>query len=224
MATIEVVENSGKRRRKLTARQRAAGFGGKRAMTRRKSTSRRPRRRNSALASYGNPGRRVTYRKRASRRVGRNHHYTRRGVVYRRRRNPKLGFLGVDLGGAAWAGGGMLAVKLGPGLVQRFGVPLPTTGIGGHLVKIGVAIGAGMLVGKFVNRQAGANVTLGGVAVVMLNLFDEYVAPNVPGLSGLLSPNRVIMAEDIETDSLSGYIPTPAGLSEYVQTPTGAYS
>ena len=216
MTVIKVVENPKRRkggRRKLSAAQKRSGFGGKRGMSRSRRAPRRKtrRRKNPLMASLGNP----------KRRVGRNHHYTRRGVVRRRRRsNPRLGPLNIDIMSAVWVGTGVLSTELIPKLVKRFWSGLPTMGPLGYLVKAGAAVGSGMLVGKLTNSRNGALVTAGGLAMIFADLFRQYALPNIPYLSGLADGGYVTGRE---LQDLYGYVDSPGGVSEYVDQPAPGF-
>lgn len=219
MATIKIVDNPRrkKRRRTYTAKQRAAGFGGKRSMRRRRSTKRR--RSNPAMLSMGNPTRRRrSYRRSASRST-----YRRRRM--RSRSNPSLFGFNFDLKSAAYIGTGVLAVEIVPKLGKRFWPGMPTTGLTGTLVKAGSAILAGTAVGYiFKNRQAGALITTGGLAVVLVDLFRQHVMPSLPFMAGYVSSGPVTAGQISDAfPGVSEYVPTPNRLSGYVNNPVGAY-
>ena len=212
MSTIEIVENPRRKkrgRRRLSRKQIAAGFGGKR----RKTTRRRPRRRNPAMAALGNPKRR-----RRSYRVSHR--------VTRRRRNPGLGMLGIDLSAAMWVAAGMFGTQTLPGLVRRYAwAGLPSTGITGHLVKAASAVALGFGIGKLTNRRNGSLAAAGGLAMVMVDLFKEHVAPMI-GLSGLdygYSGNLPDIADVAGYEAMDGYVQASSGVG-YNPNPTGAYS
>lgn len=197
---IPIVENPVKRkRRKWTARQKAAGFGGKTGMARkrtRKRTTRR-KRRNPALATYVvNPRRRRSVRRRSTVRTYR-----------RRRRNPGMGKIGamLNLRMALSVGAGILTAKVGPGLLQKVWAGAPTTGIGGHAVRIGTVMLVGMGV-KMVTRsnQFAGGVVAGGIGYILFDLANEYILPKI-GLSGYDSD--LVSMNELEDVAMGRYVP-----------------
>ncbi len=210
MNVVEVVENPRKRRkrRSYTAKQRAAGFGGKR---RRSSPRQRPRRRprrNPGLSVLANPRRRR-----------RSRGYTVRHTV-RRRRNPALGglFGTVDLQAVLFVTGGALGVKILPGIVRRWFPMLPAYGLGGMAVRAGTVLllgmGAKMLTGS---KQRATQVVTGGLAVLALETWDLYGAPML-GLSG----SEYASGREIQDVlGMNGFTSTPRGLGAFTPTPRG---
>ena len=216
MATITVTENPRRRkRRRYTAKQRAAGFGGRR--TARRRGRRRPRRRNPMLASLGNPRRRPRNSPR------RRPRYTVTGIS-RRRRNPKLGPFNIDLRTAAWVGAGVLSVEILPRIGKRFWAGMPTVGLTGSLVKVAAAVLAGMLVGKVSNRNNGYLVTAGGLAMVLVDLFRQYAAPHLPFLSGVGNDESYLMRGELEDlyGGVGAYVDTDQ-MGAFVDSPEGAF-
>lgn len=220
---IEVVDNPRRKgRRRYTAKQRSYGFGGKRRRTPRRSTRRR-RRRNPAIASLGNPPR----RRRATGR--RRPRYTVTGVSRRRRSNPIRGPLGLDLSAAMYIGLGMFGTEVLPRFAKKAWAGLPTVGIMGYLVKAGAAIVIGFGVGRITNRRNGQLAAAGGIALILVDLFRQYVAPRL-GLGGLGNDYAALTYEDIS--DVGGYVTTDQPMEGYVQTnkmagfrpnPIGAY-
>lgn len=216
MSTIEVVENPRRkrRRRKLSRKQIAAGFGGKRRRTVRR------RRRNPALASLGNPRRR-TYRRRRPR-------YTVTGIARRRRRNPSFGPLGVDLTAAVYIGIGMFGSEMLPRFAKKAWAGLPTVGPMGYLVKAASAVAVGFGVGQLTNRRNGQLAAAGGLALIMVDLFRQYVAPRI-GLGGLGNDLTPVSYADISDvagytgENMAGYVEADGGLRGYVESPVGVY-
>lgn len=200
---VEVVENPRRRRRRLSRAQLAAGFGGRRGMGGKKRS--RKRYSNPALlASLGNPRRRR--RSRSSYRV--------RHVVSHR--NPAL--FGFDLGAAGWVAAGALGSTLVPQIVRKFWVGLPSTGPMNYLVRAGGTL-ATAYVAKMVtkNNRAFGLILAGGLGLIFVDLFRDYVAPNIPGLSGLAGDNSFVKASDFNDAYLpgvSGYVTAP-GMSGY---------
>lgn len=219
MATIRVVENPRrKKRRRYTAKQRAAGFGGRRTMSRRRPPRRRRsprRRRNPMMASLGNPRRRNSPRRRPR--------YTVTGVARRRRRNPRLMPFNIDLMSAVWIGTGALSTQILPGLGKRFWSGLPTTGTMGYLTQMAAAIVAGMLVGKITNRHNGSLVTAGGLSVIFVNVIRQYVMPRISFLNGLGNDASTMSAQELrDIYGVGAYVDTP-GMAGYVENPVGAF-
>ena len=216
MPVIEVVENPRRRprrRRKMSALQRR--YFGKRRTSRprrrRRSTVTRTvttRRNNPLMASLGNPRRRTQRR-------------TVRGYVVRRRRsNPKLfGLPGFDLQTAAWVGAGMLGTSVVPGLVRRVWPGLPSSGPMLIVVKVGATFLTAFTVRTITkSRQKSDLVMAGGLALVLVDLFRQYIAPRI-GLTALGSDSSPVYAEELA--DIGRYIDTPMG--GYVESPTGAY-
>ncbi len=211
MSTIQVVENPRRKRRsrRLSAVQRRAGFGGKRSMTGKRRTKRR---RNPSMASLGNP------RRRRSR--SRRPRYTVTGVSRPRRRNMSYGGpLGVDMSAALYIGLGMFGTELVPRLARKAWAGIPTVGVTGYLVKAASAVAVGFAVGKVTNKRNGQLAAAGGLALIGVDLFRQYVAPKI-GLAGF---GGALSFEDIS--DVAGYVPIDPSLNAYVH-PThvrGAY-
>jgi hypothetical protein len=178
MPIVQIVENGRKhkKRRTYTAKQRAAGFGGKKH---RKSGSRKPKR--SASTSTLTPNRR-------------HHRYQATGSRrwHRRHRNPSGGGLfglpipGIDLKAAAYIGAGMLSTRLVPNLVAKVWPGIPRTGYMGYAVDAGCGILTGMAVKLLTKNSAAAGqVVAGALGMVLFNVFNNELAPKIPGLSGL---------------------------------------
>jgi len=217
---IEVVDNPRrKKRRRYTAKQRSYGFGGKRRRSPRRTTRRR--RRNPAIASLGNPPRRRrSYRRRPR--------YTVTGVSRRRRSNPIRGPLGLDLSAAMYIGVGMFGAEMLPRFAKKAWAGLPTVGIMGYLVKAGAAIVIGFGVGRITNRRNGQLAAAGGIALILVDVFRQYVAPRL-GLGGLGNDYAALTYEDISdvggyvtTDQMAGYVETNK-MAGFRPNPVGAY-
>lgn len=207
MPCIPVVENPRKRRRRsYTAKQRSYGFGGRK----RRSTRRARRRRNPPiLASLANPRRRSRSR-------------TRRYYVSprRRRRNPAL-LKGFDIMSGLWVGVGAIGSTVIPGLVRRFVPQIPYTGPIAYVVRLGgtavTAFGVGLITK---DRRAPGLVWAGGLALVMVDLFRQYVAPRL-GLSGLGQDGDFVLTEELEDaiPGTSGYVDVgDETMAGYVET------
>lgn len=187
--SIPVVENPRRRRKRktYTAKQRRYGFGGGR---KRKSTRRR--RRNPVMASLAaNPRRR--------RRSSPKRRY------YPRRRNP--GFMGLGGGlvmNAAFVGIGAIGSEMVPRLVRRFlWAGLPSVGIMGYGVKLGGTIATATVVKMVTKSQQNFNLVMaGGLGLIFVDLFREYVAPRV-GLGGMGYGEGMVYAGEL--DDIAGY-------------------
>lgn len=192
MPNIPVVENPRKRRRRrYTAKQRAYGFGGGRRSTRRR------RRRNPGLAALTNPRRRRRYYSRPHRRR-----------TYRRR-NPGFGLGGVfktfDLPAAGWTMGGMVATRALPGMVANWLPMLPTAGPMGLLTKAGTVAIMGMLAKKFVGARQAQHMVNGGLALIALDVWDQYIGPKIGmGMGGFVSTDELY-----KVTGMSGFVPSP---------------
>ena len=201
MPQIQLVENPRrKKRRRYSAKQLAAGFGGKRYRTRG-----RKRHRNPALATLAaNPRRRFrAYRKSHRRRYS----------------NPSGGFFSgitnmVDLKGAAFIGGGILAAKVGPGLVAKVWPGVPTEGFGKTLVQAGSVLLIATGVKAFLKSSQGAHqIAIGGLGYILYDLANQYVLPNI-GMAGLADDGNYVTTTEME--ELSGYQPSGTPLSAYI--------
>ncbi len=202
MTMIPIVENPRRRRsRRLTTAQLAAGFGGKRHMSKR-SYRKRGRRRNPDLAALAlNPRRR--------RRSSKSSRYGVRRLVYRR--NP--GFLGgltnmIDFKGATYVAGGIIAAKAGPNLVRKLWAGAPVEGIGAQAVRLATVLALATGVRYFLGSSQGAQqFAAGGLGYVLYDLANTYVLPQV-GLSGLTAESDYVTTAELE--NLSGYQPSRA--------------
>lgn len=146
---------------------------------RRRSRRRSSRRKNPALATLAanNPRRR-------RRRRNPGYHVTHRVT---RRSNPLGGGLmaGIDLESAAWVAGGMVGVRVVPGLVAKVWKGMPTTGFGLYLVKFGTVVALGAVTRMFTRSTARQNqIVAGALALVLFDMFNEFLAPKL-GLYGL---------------------------------------
>jgi hypothetical protein len=202
MPMIPIVENpSRKHRRRLTAKQIAYGFGGKRRRTKRPSRKRKPaldsRKRNPSLATLsglGNPRRRRSHA--------------------RRYRNP--GMLGgitnlIDLKGAMYVTGGIAISKIGPKLLSKFWTGAPTSGIGLYAVKLGMTLAGATAVKMFLRSDSGARlVAVGGIAEIAYGLLSEYALPAM-GLAGLGDEN--VSTYDLQR--LQGFVPSATRLEGF---------
>jgi hypothetical protein len=205
MAMIEVVENPRRhRRRHYTAKQRSYGFGGRRRHYRR-------RRNEPILASLsGNPRRR-----------SRRRSYGVRHVVYRRRRNPDL-FRGFDLMAGVWVGVGAIGSTMIPSFLRRVIPQIPFTGPLVYGVRLGGAWATSFLVNMVTKNRRSANLAFsGGVAMILVDAFREYVAPRL-GLSGLGNDQDFVLTRELQDalPTMGGYVDVRSGngMRGYVQT------
>lgn len=202
---IEVVSNPRKRRKY------------------RRKTTRRRKRRNPVLASIGNPRRR---RRRSAPRSYRRRAY---------RRNPRLlGLPGFDFSSAAYVALGMIGSDMVPNLVRRFWPGLPSTGIANYAVKIGGTVVMAYGVKMFTrSTQKFQMVMIGGLSLLLVDLFRMYVAPKIPFLSGMGADESLVYAGELEDvyEGTAGYV-KDSSVDGYVQedlsgsyrsNPVGAY-
>lgn len=210
MTRIPVVENPRKRRRSYTAKQRSYGFGGRR---RPRSAPRRGRRRRNPpiLAALANPRRR-------RRRPG-SRYYVSHSI--RRRRNPNV-LKGFDLMAGLWVGVGAIGSTAIPGLVKRFVPQIPYTGPVAYLVRLGGTAATAFAI-KYItkDRRAPSLVWAGGLSLIFVDLFRQYLAPRL-GLSGLGQEGDFVLAEELEdavdVEGVAGYVDVEGGLRGYVDT------
>lgn len=189
MELIPVVENPRRRRRRYSAKQRAYGFGGGRRRTRKRSTGRR--RRNPSLAALSNPRR--SYRRRSY-----------------RRRNPRGmgGLLGMfDFPAAGWTTGGMVVTRALPGMVANWFPAIPTAGPMGIVTKAAVVALMGWAAKQFIGARQAQHMTNGGLALIGLDLFDQYLAPKLGmGVSGFVSADEL---RQVTGGGMDGFVPAP---------------
>lgn len=208
MIRIPVVENPRAKKRRYSAKQRSYGFGG----GRRRTTPRRARRRrNPTLASLAaNPRR----RRRSTGRYYMAH-------TVRRRRNPNL-LKGFDLMAGLWVATGAIGSTAIPGLVKRFVPQIPYTGPIAYVVRLGGTAATAFAV-KFLtkDRRAPSLVWAGGLSLIFVDLFRQYLAPRL-GLSGLGQEGDFVLAEELENavgaENMAGYVEVERGLKGYVDT------
>lgn len=193
---VEVVENPRRhRRRRMSPLQRMYFGGGGRRRNRRR------RRRNPDLMSLGlgNPRRR--------------RHYS--AVPNRRRwryRNPRFGLGGVgkmfDFKSMLWVGTGIFTSKGLPAVIQRkLWSGLPTDGVAGYAVRVGVTFGVSQLVKMLTKSNQNAQyVITGGMAAIAYDIIAQNIAPAL-GLSGLGQDDYV--TEEELKDVLGGYVAAP---------------
>lgn len=201
--TIPVVENPrgrkrSKPRRKLSAKQIAAGFGGKRAKKKRggkKAATRTVKKyRNPSLAALANPRR-------------------------RRRRNPSIGGMTkmLNLKLASGVALGLIVPNLLVNQVKaRFYPALPNTGMTGTAVRIGAAVIASYATKKFFKQsEIATGIIAGAVGFELYQWANQYLLPMIPGLSGV----NTYYATD-EDYSLNGYeaMTSASGLNTYYPT------
>jgi len=202
---IPIVENP--TRRKLTRKQLAAGFGGKRRMS--------AKRRNPGLATLAaNPrrrrksGRRSTSRSRSYYKPISGRAYTRH---YRRRRNPSFGglFGTIDLTFAASVAGGLVVADMAPGLIRKVWAGVPTTGFGGTAVRLGSTILVATGVGYFLkSKSVPVGMVAGAIGYELYVLANQYLLPSL-GLSGV---GDYMTTGELYRMGISGYVPSPTTL------------
>jgi len=171
-----------KRRRKLSAKQIAAGFGGKRHRRKTRKKARRKARKAAVkiIEVKSNPtrGRSMAKRKR-------RHHHKRRSfkanpMRRRFRRNPlRQGFVSSTLGPAAWGAGGAVLSQW----LQSI-LPLPAgfqTGLMAPITQIGYALVVGYGVDAVAGEQRGSEAAAGGMILAFYNLFSQLLGGGLYG-------------------------------------------
>jgi len=194
-----------KRRRKLSAKQIAAGFGGKRKRRVRRAKRKhviRARRRSSGkrrpAVGYVSGTRRIRRRKLNPR-------------SYRRRRhhNPRFSVGGIvnQLIPAAYGAGGAIALDVAMGYI-----PLPAmfaTGYPKHASRIVGALGIGWVAKKFLGSK-GQAVAAGALTVAMYNLLKSVIVQFAPTVKGLGDYEEISI--DDTAAQLGAYLPgSPLG-------------
>jgi len=133
-------------------------------------------------------------------------------VRHRRRhrhRNPfTVGGLKQVLMPAAIGAGGAIGLSIAYSFLSPYLPSQLTSGYFPALVQAAGAIGLGMLAGRFLGRQSGTYVTLGGLTVVLVNAITPIVQSSVPGLPALSGLGRV-----------GDYVPYQRGMGAYMQNP-----
>lgn len=164
----------------------------------RRSGGKTRKRRRKARAVMANPRRRRRHarvHRRARRRnpifsAPKRHRRRARAVFRRSRRRHRNPFSVSGLKGqlmpAAIGAGGAIALQIAYGYATPYLPAQLQTGYLPALVKLAGAIGLGMVAGKFLGREKGKEVTLGGLTVVLVGVITPLIAQAVPslGLSG----------------------------------------
>lgn len=70
-----------------------------------------------------------------------------------------------------------------PGFVATYAPQIPTTGPLGLAVRAAIGLAGGKLLGRFAGRQFGQDFALGALLAVANDAAEEYLYPNIPGLS-----------------------------------------
>ena len=195
MPNIQIVENPRRRksRKGYTRKQLAAGFGGKRKMTRRRKT-----RRNPTLATLaGNPRRR----------------YTRRATPARRRRarsNPGM-LAGIprlfNLKMAASVGVGITTAHLAPNLITKVWAAAPTAGLPGTAIRIGAVLLVGTASKMLMkDNTIAVGIVAGGIGYEIYKFLAENVVPKI----GFLNGYQYIGQSELDQYGINGYRDDPA--------------
>lgn len=202
-----------KRRKKLTAKQIAAGFGGKRA----KSSKRK--RKHVRRAKVRKVKRVVRRRSRGGKRhsvsgytVGtkriRRRKLNPRSYRRRRHRNP-ISVSGItnQLMPAAYGAAGGIALDVALGYI-----PLPAmfkTGYAKHATRIAGALGIGMLAKKFLKGK-GSAVAAGAMTIAVYGLLKDVIVQFAPSVRGLGDYEEISI--DNTADQIGAYLPgSPVG-------------
>lgn len=111
------------------------------------------------------------------------------------RRNPPLfggnRILGMSVNEILYAGAGFIAPPFLEGLIKPY---LPATfissDIGKYALKAGVVAGVSFAGSKFLGREAGKYLAIGGITYIVANLLTQYVPQLVSGVtfSGYMNP------------------------------------
>lgn len=197
-----------KRRRKLTAKQIAAGFGGKR----RKKVRRHAKRRAVAKVKR-------VHRRRA-RRTGAKKHYVSGGYTVgkarirrykmnprrRRHRNP-ISVRGItgQLMPAAYGAAGGIALDVALGYVTPMLPAMLTTGYVKHATRIAGALGIGWGAKKFLGAKGDA-VAKGALIIAVYGLLKDVIVQFAPGVKGLSGYEEVT----VNTNDLGAYLNGPS--------------
>lgn len=149
---------------------------------------------------------------------------------FHRRRNPVAtslkGAMDVKGWGPLAVTGGLSAVAAGiaPGAIARFaGIANPWLLLG---LRIGVAFGGGMLVGKYVSQEHGKVWTVVGTSLVAYDLLKQYVLPAIlpSGLAGVgFEYQGYEEAEDSQVNAFPNQVnayPDDGGMQAF---PLGSY-
>lgn len=149
---------------------------------------------------------------------------------FHRRRNPVAtslkGAMDVKGWGPLAVTGGLSAVAAGiaPGAIARFaGIANPWLLLG---LRIGVAFGGGMLVGKYVSQEHGKVWTVVGTSLVAYDLLKQYVLPAIlpAGLAGVgFEYQGYEEAEDSQVNAFPNQVnayPDDGGMQAF---PLGSY-
>ena len=150
------------------------------AAPRRRVARRRSYRRNPYLAAAAaNPRRR---------RYTRRRHYRRNPAIFSGNR-----ILGMSIREIAFAGVGFIAPPAIEGFVSAY-IPtsITSTAIGRYAVKGAIVAGVSMVGGKFISRDAGKMMAIGGVTYLVANLLVDYVPQIFAGFQGYPNPGRVL--------------------------------
>lgn len=187
--------------RKLSAAQRAAGFGG---------GTRRKRARRSRASLHVNPKRKRSSRRRRLHRNPRRASAGGRGMI-----GQAKSLLTGNLMPAALGAAGALAVD-----IAWAAAPVPAqfkTGMPGTIAKIVGAVALGALVGKFANKRFGQAMVAGYLTVTAYDTAKKLVAQMMPALplSGSGYPY------DLGYMQAGQFIPDQSGVGAYLGAPEG---
>ena len=107
-------------------------------------------------------------------------------------------------------------------MLQKAWPQMPTVGVMGYGVKLGVVVALGFAT-KMVtkNNQRTSQVVAGALGLVMFDAFKEFVAPRI-GLTNLGDSDYV--AEGELDEVLSGFVPERTQISGFVDRPVDSPS
>jgi hypothetical protein len=179
-------------RRKISIMAQARNKFG-RFVKRHKKAASNPRRRRRTM-KLSNP-----IRRRARRAYRKNPYFANPKRSHRRRsyrRNPAIisggGILGLSFKDIGFAGIGFIAPPMIEGLVRgMLPTSLTSNMFGKYAVKGGIVVGLSMLGGKFLGRDAGKFIAIGGTTYLVASILVDFVPSMFGGFSGYMSPGRV---------------------------------
>lgn len=183
----------------------------KAAPARRKRTSRKSYKRNP----YPMAGMVVNPRRKRRARRASSHVARRRRSSASYSRNPRI--FGIELPPfekVAFAAGGFIATPMVEGFVSGY-VPasIMSNTFGKYAVRIGVVSGLAYLAGRFLGREKGNQVLIGGGVYVAATAAQEFF----PSLLGTHAPSLPVVAPS----NVRAYVPANAGVRAYVPASLG---
>lgn len=111
------------------------------------------------------------------------------------KRNPGMfaggSILGMSLKEIGFAGAGFIAPPAIEGLIKgMLPTALTSNAFGRYAVKGGIVAGVSLLGGKFLGREAGKYLAIGGVTYLVANIVVDFVPQLFSGFSGYMNPGQ----------------------------------